>query len=68
MIPPSHFRRSEIYTEQPHYSWFVKVGRASFPAGTFAVLVEIYRAGRTGIALAFILVIIVFMPLFVFLP
>jgi len=41
---------------------------AFLPAGTFAVLVEIYLAGRTGIALAFILGIIVFMPLFVFLP
>ena len=28
----------------------------------------IYLAGRTGIALAFILAMIVFMPLFVFLP
>jgi len=40
----------------------------SLLAGTFAVPVEIYLTGRTGTELAFILVMIVFMPLFVFLP
>ena len=34
----------------------------------FAVPAGIYLAGRTGIALAFIGAMIVFMPLFVFLP
>ena len=34
----------------------------------FAVPAGIYLAGRTGIALAFIVAMIVFMPLFVFLP
>ena len=37
-------------------------------AGVFAFPAGIYLAGRTGIALAFILAMIVFMPLFVFLP
>jgi len=58
----------EIYTEQPHYFWLGEVGMASILAGTFAVPAGIYLAGRTGIALAFILSMIVFMPLFVFLP
>jgi len=34
----------------------------------FAVPAGIYLTGRTGIALAFIVAMIVFMPLFVFLP
>jgi len=54
----------EIYTEQPHYFWLGEVGMASILAGTFAVPAGIYLTGRTGIALAFILAIIVFMPLF----
>ena len=58
----------EIYTEQPHYFWIGEVGMATILAGTFAVPAGIYLAGRTGIALAFILAMIVFMPLFVFLP
>ena len=37
-------------------------------AGVFAVPAGIYLAGRTRIALAFIMAMIVFMPLFVFLP
>jgi len=37
-------------------------------AGVFAVPAGIYLAGRTGIALAFIVTMIVFLPLFVFLP
>jgi len=50
----------EIYTKQPHYFWLGEVGMAAvlaFPAGC-------YLTGRTGIALAFILAMIVFMPLF----
>jgi len=58
----------EIYTEQPHYFWLGEVGMAAILAGTFAGPVGIYLAGRTGIALAFIVAMIVFMPLFVFLP
>ena len=41
---------------------------AAILAGTFAVPAGIYLTGRTGIALAFILAMIVFMPLFVLLP
>ena len=37
-------------------------------AGVFAVPAGCYLTGRIGIALAFILAMIVFMPLFVFLP
>ena len=54
----------EIYTEQPHYFWLGEVGMASILAGTFAVPAGIYLTGRTGIVLAFILAMIVFMPLF----
>jgi len=42
--------------------------RAAVQAGVFAVSAGCYLAGRTGIALAFIPAMIVFMPLFVFLP
>ena len=41
---------------------------AAVLAGVFAVSAGCYLAGRTGIALAFIPAMIVFMPLFVFLP
>ena len=50
----------EIYTQEPHYFWLGEVGMA----GVFAVPAGIYLAGRTGIALAFIAAMIVFMPLF----
>ena len=58
----------EIYTQQPHYFWLGEVRMSAILAGTFAVPMGIFLAGRTGIALAFILAMIVFMPLFVFLP
>jgi hypothetical protein len=58
----------EIYTKQPHYFWLGEVGMAAVLAGVCVVPAGIYLAGRTGIALAFILAMIVFMPLFVFLP
>jgi len=58
----------EIYTEQPHYFWFGEVGMAAVLASVFTVPAGIYLAGRTGITLAFILAMIVFLPLFVFLP
>jgi len=57
-----------VYTRQPHYFWLGEVGMASILAGTFAVPAGIYLAGRAGIALAFILAMIVFMPLFVLMP
>ena len=58
----------EIYTRQPHYFWLDEVGMAAILVGVFTFPAGIYLAGRTGIALAFILAMIVFMPLFVFLP
>ena len=57
-----------VYTRQPHYFWLGEVGMSAMLAGVFAIPAGIYLAGRTGIALAFILAMIVFMPLFVFLP
>jgi predicted MFS family arabinose efflux permease len=57
-----------VYTRQPHYFWLGEVGMAAVLAGVFAVPAGCYLAGRSGIALAFILAMIVFMPLFVFLP
>ena len=54
----------EIYTEQPHYFWLGEVGMAAILVGTFAVPAGIFLTGRTGIALAFILAMVVFMPLF----
>jgi len=53
-----------VYPRQLHYFWLGEVGMAAILAGTFAVPAGIYLAGRTGIALAFILAMIVFMPLF----
>ena len=54
----------EIYTAQPHHFWLGEVGMSAMLAGVFAVPAGIYLTGRTGIALAFILAMIVFMPLF----
>ena len=53
-----------VYTRQPHYFWLGEVGMAVVLAGVFAVPAGIYLTGRTGIALAFILAMIVFVPLF----
>ena len=53
-----------VYTRQPHYFWLGEVGMAAILAGVFAVPAGCYLAGRTGIALAFILAMIVFVPLF----
>jgi len=57
-----------VYTRQPHYFWLGEVGMAAVLAGVFAVPAGIFLAGRSGIALAFIVAMIVFKPLFVFLP
>ena len=53
-----------VYTRQPHYFWLGEVVMAAVLAGMFAIPAGIYLTGRTGIALVFILAIIVFMPLF----
>jgi len=54
----------EIYTEQSHYFWLGEVGMTAVLAGVFAVPAGSYLTGRSGIALAFILAMIVFVPLF----
>jgi len=56
------------YAEKRHYFWFGEVGMAAILAGTFAVPVGIFLAGRTDMSLAFIGAAVLFLPLFVFLP
>ena len=56
------------YAEKRHYFWFGEVGMAAVLAGTFAVPVGIFLAGRAEITLAFIGAAVLFLPLFVFLP
>jgi len=53
-----------VFTRQPHYFWLGEMGMTA----VLAVPVGCYLASKTGIALAFILAMIVFMHLFVFLP
>jgi hypothetical protein len=56
------------YAEKKHYFWFGEVGTAAVLAGTFAVPLGIYLAGRAEITLAFISAAVLFLPLFVFMP
>ncbi|MCK9581459.1 MAG: hypothetical protein M0Q92_13560 [Methanoregula sp.] len=56
------------YAEKRHYFWFGEVGMAAILAGVFAVPLGIFMAGRTEISLAFIGGVVLFLPLFVFLP
>jgi len=56
------------YAEKRHYFWFGEVGMAAMMAGTFAVPLGIFLAGRAEITLAFIGAAVLFLPLFVFLP
>ncbi|MDO8871574.1 MAG: hypothetical protein Q7V05_02445 [Methanoregula sp.] len=56
------------YTQKRHYFWFGEVGMAGILAGSIAVPVGIFLAGRTENSLAFISAAILFLPLFVFLP
>jgi len=56
------------YAEKKHYFWFGEVSTAAVLAGTFAVPLGIYLAGRADITLAFIAAAVLFLPLFVFLP
>jgi hypothetical protein len=56
------------YVEKRHYFWFGEVAMAAVLAGTFAVPVGIFLAGKAEITLAFIGAAVLFLPLFVFLP
>jgi hypothetical protein len=56
------------YAEKRHYFWFGEVEMAAVLAGTIAVPLGIFMAGRTEITLGFIAAAVLFLPLFVFLP
>jgi hypothetical protein len=56
------------YAEKKHYFWFGEVGMAGILAGSIAVPAGIWFAGQTEISLAFIGAVVLFLPLFVFLP
>jgi len=56
------------YAEKRHYFWFGEVGMAAVLAGIFAVPLGIFMAGKAEISLAFIGAVVLFLPLFVFLP
>jgi len=58
----------ENYWGKRHYFWFGEVAMAAVLAGTFAVPVGIFLAGKAEITLAFIGAAVVFLPFFVFLP
>ena len=56
------------YAQKKHYFWFGEVGMAAMLAGVFAVPVGIFLAGWAEITLAFTGAVVLFLPLFVFLP
>jgi hypothetical protein len=57
------------YTQKKkHYFWFGEVGMVAMIAGVFAVPLGIFLAGRAEITLAFIGAVVLFLPLFVFMP
>ena len=56
------------YSQKKHYFWFGEVGMAGILAGSIAVPAGIFLAGRAEISLAFIGAVVLFLPLFVFLP
>jgi hypothetical protein len=56
------------FTQKKHYFWFGEVGMAAVLAGLFAVPLGIFLAGRAEMTLAFIGAVVLFLPLFVFLP
>jgi len=58
----------ENYREKRHYFWFGEVAMAAGLAGLFAVPAGIFLAGKAEITLAFIGAVVLFLPLFVFLP
>jgi len=58
----------QTYAMKRHYFWFGETGMAAILAGVFAVPLGIFLAGRAEISLAFTGAVILFLPLFVFLP
>jgi hypothetical protein len=56
------------YVLKKHYFWFGEVGMAAIMAGTFAIPLGIFLAGRTEITLSCIGTAVLFLPLFVFMP
>ena len=58
----------ENYWGKRHYFWFGEVAMAAVLAGTFAVPAGIFLAVKAEITLAFIGAVVLFLPLFVFLP
>lgn len=56
------------YATKKHYFWFGEAGLAAAMAGTFAVPLGIFLAGRAEITLAFIGAAVLFLPLFIYLP
>jgi hypothetical protein len=58
----------ENYVLKRHYFWFGEVGMAAILAGIFAVPVGFWIAGRVDTSLAVIGSVVVFLPLFVFIP
>jgi hypothetical protein len=61
-------RKNVNYSLKKHYSWFGEVGMAGILAGSNAVPSGIWFAGQTEISLAFIGAVVLFLPLFVFMP
>jgi hypothetical protein len=56
------------YAQKKHYFWFGEVGMAGILAGSIALPAGIWFAGQTEISLAFIGAVVLFLPLFVFMP
>ena len=56
------------YAGKKHYFWFGEVGMAAILAGMFAVPAGIFLLSRAEITLAFLGAVVLFLPLFVFLP
>ena len=56
------------YAARRHYFWFGEVASAAALAAAFAVPAGLFLAERTGIAAAFTGAMVLFLPLFIFLP
>lgn len=58
----------ENYRTKRHYFWLGEIAMAAILAGIFAVPAGIFLAGKAEITLAFMGSVVLFLPLFVFLP